>query len=91
MTSLVTTASGLIFAGDTNGRFRAFDQDTGKILWEVNLGSPVTGYPITFLAGGKQYVAISTGSSLATGGLNRLTPELHPSNSNSVYVFGLGE
>jgi alcohol dehydrogenase (cytochrome c) len=91
ITSLVATASGLIFAGDTNGRFRAFDADSGKILWEVNLGSPITGYPITYTANGKQYVAISTGNSLATGGLNRLTPELKPSNSNAVYSFALPE
>ncbi len=91
MTSIVATGSGLLFAGDTNGHFRAFDQDTGKILWEVNVGSPITGYPITYLANGKQYVAISTGTSLATSGLNRLTPELHPTNKNAVYVFALGE
>ena len=48
MMSLVATGGGLIFAGDTNGHFRAFDQDTGKVLWEMNLGSPVTGYPITY-------------------------------------------
>src|SRR4029077_8344218 len=45
--SLVTTGGGLVFGGDTNGRFRALDQDSGKVLWEVNLGAPVTGYPIT--------------------------------------------
>ena len=68
-TSLVATASGLLFGGDVNGRFRALDQATGKVLWETNLGSAVTGYPITFAIEGKQYVAVSTGSSLATGGI----------------------
>ena len=48
MMSVVATGGGLLFAGDTNGRFRAFDQDSGKILWETNLGAPVTGYPITY-------------------------------------------
>lgn len=90
-TSIVATGSGLLFTGDINGHFRAFDQDTGKILWDANLGSPVTGYPITYLANGKQYVAISTGTSLATSGLSRLTPELHTTNKNAVYVFALGE
>lgn len=79
------------FKGDINGRFRAFDQGTGKILWEGNLGSLVTGYLITYLAKGKQYVAISTGTSLATSGLSQLTPELHPTNKSAVYVFALGE
>src|SRR5690606_40925736 len=38
MLSLMSTASGLLFGGDVSGRFRAYDQDTGEILWEVNLG-----------------------------------------------------
>ncbi len=37
-TSIVATGSGLLFTGDVNGRFRAFDQDAAKILWEGNLG-----------------------------------------------------
>ena len=77
-----------VFGGDTNGSFRALDQDTGKVLWEVNLGSPVTGYPITY-AGGKQYVAVSTGESLSTDELNALTPELRPGLSNNIFVFAL--
>ncbi len=87
--SLVSTAGGLIFGGDTNGRFRALDQATGKVLWEVNLGSPVSGYPISFAVDGKQYVAVSTGSSLTAMGVNRLTPELHPSLGNALFVFAL--
>ena len=89
--SLLTTGGGLVFGGDTNGRFRAFDQDTGRVLWEVNLGSPVTGYPVSYLAGGKQYVAVSTGSSLVSSAVNRLTPELRPGNSNNIFVFALPE
>ena len=50
----------------------------GKVLWEMNLGSPVTGYPITFAVDGKQYVAVSTGPSLVAGATNRLTPEIRP-------------
>jgi PQQ-dependent dehydrogenase (methanol/ethanol family) len=88
-TSLITTGSGLIFVGDLNGRFRALDQNTGKVLWETNLGSSVTGYPITYAVGGKQYVAVSTGTSLATGGVARLTPELRPSGGNNIFVFAL--
>ena len=64
MLSLVATGGGLLFGGDANGRFRAFDQKSGKVLWEMNLGAPVTGYPVTFAVGGKQYVAASTGPSL---------------------------
>ena len=87
--SLLSTAGGLIFGGDTNGRFRAFDQRTGRVLWEVNLGSPISGYPVTFAVDGKQYVAVSTGSSLTAMGANRLTPELTPSLGNNLFVFAL--
>jgi alcohol dehydrogenase (cytochrome c) len=89
--SLVATAGGLIFGGDTNGHFRAFDQTTGNVLWDINLGSPVTGYPITYAVGGKQYVAVSTGNSLVSSGLNRLTPELRPTNTSNLFVFALPE
>jgi len=89
--SLVATGGGLIFGGDANGHFRAFDQNTGNVLWDLNLGSAVTGYPITYAVRGKQYVAVSTGNSLVSSGLNRLAPELHPSNASSVFVFALPE
>ncbi len=91
MMSSVATGGGLIFTGDTNGHFRAFDDQTGAVLWDINLGSPVTGYPISYAVNGKQYVAVSVGNSLVSSGLNRLTPELLPSNSSNIFVFALPE
>lgn len=82
--SLVATGGGLIFGGDSNGRFRAHDHETGEVLWEVNLGSSVSGYPITFSVDGKQYVAVNTG-----GGQINLTPELRPSRGTNLFVFAL--
>ncbi len=89
MMSLVATAGGLVFGGDANGRFRAFDDRTGKVLWEQNLGSPVSGFPVTFAVDGKQYVAVTTGPSLVANSALRLTPELKPSNTGQLYVFAL--
>ncbi len=89
MMSSMATGGGLIFTGDTNGHFRAFDDESGKVLWDINLGSPVTGYPITYSVAGKQYVAVSVGNSLVSSGLNRLTPELGPSNSSNIFIFAL--
>ena len=87
--SLVTTGGGLIFGGDANGRFRAFDQETGDVLWEINLGSPVTGYPVSFAVDERQYVAVATGTG---AGINlRMTPELRPSRGNNLFVFALPE
>jgi len=91
MMSSVATGGDLIFTGDTNGHFKAFDALNGTVLWDINLGSPVTGYPITYSVAGKQYVAVSVGNSLVSSGLNRLTPELLPSNSSNIFVFALGE
>ena len=87
--SLVATGGGLLFGGDANGRFRAFDQETGDILWEINLGSPVAGYPVSYSVDGRQYVAVATGTG---AGINlRMTPELKPSTGNNLFVFALPE
>lgn len=86
---LVATGSNLLFGGDTNGHFRALDADTGKVLWEVNLGSSVSGPPISYAVNGKQYIAVSTGGSLESRSLLRMTPDLHPSDTSSVFVFSL--
>ena len=85
--SLVATGGGLLFGGDANGRFRAFDLETGDILWEINLGSPVSGYPVSYAVDGRQYVAVATGTG---AGINlRMTPELTPSRGNNLFVFAL--
>ena len=86
--SLATTGGGLVFGGDANGRFRAFDQTSGEVLWEINLGSPVTGFPISFAVDGRQYVVASTGTSSLFGSLH---PELNPSAGNNLFVFALPE
>jgi alcohol dehydrogenase (cytochrome c) len=88
--SMVTTGGGLVFGGDAVGMFRAFDDRTGEVLWETNLNSPVSGYPVTFEVDGKQYVAVSTGPSLVASSMMRLTPEIAPESSRpSLHVFAL--
>jgi alcohol dehydrogenase (cytochrome c) len=87
MQSLLSTGGGLLFAGDAAGRFRALDQASGKVLWEMNLGSAVTGYPVTFAAGGHQYVAVSTGFWLG----DSFTPELIHGTQGTLFVFALPE
>jgi PQQ-dependent dehydrogenase (methanol/ethanol family) len=87
--SLVSTGGGLVFGGDANGRFRAFDDRSGKVLWEQNLGAPVSGFPVVFAVDGKQFVAVTTGPSLVANSTLRLTPELKPSTTGQLYVFAL--
>ena len=64
MLSLMATGGGLVFGGDSNGRFKALDDKTGAVLWESIVGSPASGYPVSFSVGGKQYVAAIVGPSL---------------------------
>ena len=87
--SLVATGGGLVFGGDVNGRFRAFNDETGEVLWEINLGSAVTGFPITYAVDGQQYVVASTGTSGTFTRFIGLTPELRPSTGNNIFVFAL--
>ena len=54
------------------------------MLWEINLGSSVTGFPITYAVDGRQYVVASTGARR-----EGLTPELRPSAGNNLFVFAL--
>ena len=65
--------------------------ETGEVLWEINLGSPVTGFPISFAVDGRQYVAVSTGTAASASAFVGLTPELRPSYGNNLFVFGLPE
>ena len=85
------TAGDLLFWGDLNRRFRAFDADNGKILWETILGGPIQMSTITYAVNGKQYIAVMTGEGQsATTGLMRQVPELSfPRNHSSLYVFAL--
>ena len=89
MLSLVATGGGLVFGGDATGRFMAFDERSGKIVWETRLNSPVSGYPVAFAVNGKQYVAVSTGGSLVANSVNRLTPETKSTTASNMYVFSL--
>lgn len=92
LTGVLSTAGGLAFVGDLDRRFRAFDVETGDQLWETRLGTSVQGFPITFQAGGRQYVAVPTGLG---GGSPRRMPGLladdvhHPQSGNALYVFRL--
>ncbi len=89
--SLLTTGGELLFGGDVAGRFRAFDQRNGQVLWQTNLGSQVTGFPITFAVRDRQYVAVSTGQAVNTAAYLLMTPEIRPSKNSSLYVFALPE
>jgi alcohol dehydrogenase (cytochrome c) len=89
MMALMASGGGLVFAGDAAGRFKAIDDTSGRKLWEVNLGSPVAGFPISYAVDGKQYVAVGTGLAPEAFALMRMAPEYKPTLSNVLYVFAL--
>ncbi len=90
LTSALTTAGGLVFVGDLDRYFRAFDVETGEILWEQRLGQAGHGYPITYAVGGRQYVAVPTGLGLFRIVSASLSPEIFaPQGGNAIYVFAL--
>ncbi len=59
------------------------------MLWEINVGSPITGFPVTYAVDGQQYVAVITGTADTTSAPLRLTPKLRPSIGNDLFVFAL--
>ena len=90
LTSAVTTAGGLVFVGDVDRWFRAFDVATGDVLWEARLGHAAHGYPTTFAVDGKQYVAVPTGLGLFRSVAAALSPEIFTAETgNALYVFAL--
>ena len=58
---VLTTAGGLVFTGTLDGTFTAFDDTTFEPLWSTNVGIGFSAPPMTFEAGGRQFVAILTG------------------------------
>ncbi|MFM1895737.1 MAG: quinohemoprotein ethanol dehydrogenase type [Pseudomonadota bacterium] len=85
--SVLTTGGGLAFVTDDARRFRAFDVETGEILWEQILNSTAGGYPVTYSIDGVQYLAIAAGGGVT---YRPLTPELRQrSGGNMLFVFRL--
>ena len=87
---ILTTAGKLVFQGDTRGNLRAFAADTGKVLWEKNLGIAIMAAPVTFEHDGEQYVAVVGGY----GGAYALTSAFNdnpgPRPNGRLFVFRIG-
>jgi alcohol dehydrogenase (cytochrome c) len=66
---VMSTAGGLVFGGSNEGNFFALDATTGKPLWQFQTGGPIRSGPMSFLADGKQRVAVSGGHALFVFGI----------------------
>jgi alcohol dehydrogenase (cytochrome c) len=91
--AVLTTGGGLTIVGDWDRYLYVHDAATGKILYSTRLPSSVTGFPITYAVGGRQYLAVPAGndpsmwSTLSAG----FTPEKRrpPAGNFAMYVFAL--
>ena len=91
LSSLLVTGGDVLFTGDVEGRFLAFDAKSGKQLWSFNTGSGHRGGPITYSVKGRQYVAVPSGlGSIFVSSMPRTWPEAAgwPGGS-AVFVFAL--
>ena len=89
--AVLATGGGLVFSGSWDRYIRAFDDRTGKLLWQIRTSNAVNSFPITYAVKGKQYVAVSVGNgSSHARSLATLTPEIrNPDGGSSLWVFAL--
>jgi len=59
---ITPTAGNVLFTGDLNGNFLALDARNGQTLYSFNTGGPIAGGVITYEQGGRQYIAVASGS-----------------------------
>jgi len=89
--AVLPTGGGLVFSGAWDRYFRAFDDTTGQVLWEIRLNNAINSFPVTYTVNGKQYVAVAAGNgSSQARSLATLTPELrNPDGGSALWVFAL--
>lgn len=75
----LATAGGLVFMGESDGWFRAYDAENGQVLWSFFCGAGVDSSPITYELDGQQYIAV------AAGGIR-----YEQLRGNALFVFALG-
>jgi glucose dehydrogenase len=73
------TAGGLVFTGEGNGWFKAYDARTGAVLWRFQCGAGVNAAPSVFSVDGEQFIAVAAGGNFQLG---------FPLG-DAVFVFGL--
>ena len=86
---VLSTGGDLVFVGDTQRRFHAFDASTGETLWTTIVGGPASGHPISYEVDGVQYVAIATGGGFIEAFYNNAAGLSGQTNNNQLYVFRL--
>ncbi|MBB4632385.1 PQQ-dependent dehydrogenase, methanol/ethanol family [Sphingosinicella soli] len=89
---VAATGGGLVFHGQVDSRFNAYDAKTGKLLWSYDAKAPVIAPPITYMAKGRQYVTVLTGMGTSGGFLGPLLAKYgidYRSQARRVLTFAL--
>ncbi len=58
---VLATAGGLVFTGEGNGQFKAYDAETGSVLWNFQAGAGVNAPPSSYTVEGKQFIVVGAG------------------------------
>jgi alcohol dehydrogenase (cytochrome c) len=61
---VLATAGGLVFTGEGNGEFKAYDAATGAVLWQFQAGAGVNAPPASYSVAGKQYIVVAAGGNV---------------------------
>jgi quinoprotein glucose dehydrogenase len=87
---MIVTATGLIFIAASDGKLRAYDEETGKTLWTVTLPSSSEGIPSMYEVNGRQYLVVSASSNPNTAGRGRMAGT-DPGQIKGYVAFALPE
>jgi alcohol dehydrogenase (cytochrome c) len=88
--SALSTAGGLVFGGTVDRDFFALDATSGKLLWHMRLSGDISGAPVTFTEGGRQFLAIATGGRPGPTTFFAPLTKVHlAEGSGTIWVFAL--
>jgi quinohemoprotein ethanol dehydrogenase len=86
----LATAGDLVFAGREDGQFVAYDAKTGRVLKELDTGTPIMAAPMTYEIGGTQFVAVMAGHGGSFLGTFAGTAAMKYVNEGRLLVFKIG-
>jgi alcohol dehydrogenase (cytochrome c) len=76
---ILATAGGVVFTGESNGWFKAYDAKSGSVLWKFQAGAGVNAPPSSYMVGGKQYIVVAAGGNV----------QVDSKRGNSIIAFTL--
>jgi quinoprotein glucose dehydrogenase len=91
-TGIVVTKAGLVFVAGNDGKVRALDEDTGKVLWTGTIAGPSIGIPVVYQAKGQQYLVVMSPALGAGGGAEGAAgaaPQASPDTPHGYIAFAL--